>query len=456
MGSNPIPSAIPDSESRVYSSNIAFEETATDMPKYYLWTIGCQMNKAESQLIADCLELAGYQATGVLREANLVILNTCVVRQSAEDKVLGALGYLKGIRNNENHVSVVVTGCFVDSNIEQLGRKFPHVDLFFRPGDFASFLSWAEKEGISVPESTMAALSNDTPTVFIPIVQGCNNFCSYCIVPYRRGRERSRPMEEIICEVSRLAKLGTREVTLLGQNVNSYGHDLLTKPSLVQLLTELNNVEGLSRIRFLTSHPKDMSEQLTIAMASLDRVCEHINLPLQAGDNGVLERMRRGYTVEQYLDLIDNIRSYMPNIAISTDVIVGFPGEDEEQFRCTLDVLEGVRFDTVHVAVYSPRPDTVATKEYADDVPPEIKKERLARVEALHAKIAAEINSRLEGKTVEVLVEGRKDNKWYGRTRSNKLVFFENVDHCLGHLIDVTITKTSAWALQGGIAVSMK
>ncbi len=245
-----------------------------------------------------------------------------------------------------------------------------------------------------------------------------------------------------------LAGRGAKEVTLLGQNVNSYGHDLPAPSDLSDLLTALNDVVGLARIRFLTNHPKDMSQQLIQTIASLDKVCKHINLPLQAGNDDVLKAMRRGYTAEQYRQLVGNIRKYIPDVALSTDVIVGFPDESDEQFEQTLAILEEIRFDTVHVAAYSPRSGTIASREYEDNIPPEIKKERLNKVEEMQAKIAAEINSRLMGKTVEVLVEGKKGGKWYGRTRSNKLVFFESGDDCLGRLVDVTIIKTSPWALQ--------
>ena len=421
------------------------------MPKYYIWTIGCQMNKAESRRVADYLELFGYQATPMLQSSNLVVLNTCVVRQSAEDKVIGTLGYLKGIKNSKPDLSILVTGCFVDSDVKQLGKSFPHVDLFFEPGDYAGLLDWAEKQGIGISEGiTVLPLSKSaTVSALVPIMQGCNNFCSYCIVPYRRGRERSRSLEEVVCEVAELVRRGAREVTLLGQNVNSYGQDLPARPDLSSLLAELNDVDGLNRVRFLTNHPKDMSQQLIQAIASLDKVCEHINLPLQAGDNDILKAMRRDYTAEQYRQLVGSIRNSIPNVALSTDVIVGFPGESDGQFEYTLAMLGEIMFDTVHVAAYSVRPGTIASREYEDNVPPDIKKERLNRVEAVQAGIAGDINSRLRGETVDVLVEGNKKGSWYGRTRGNKLVFFESGGDCLGRLVNVTITRTSPWALQG-------
>jgi len=412
------------------------------------------MNKAESQRVADYLGLLSYKATRSLRSADLVVLNTCVVRQSAEDKVLGTLGYVKGIKNYNPDLFVLVTGCFVNSNIQQLRRNFPHVDLFFKPGDYVKLAKWAERLGIVPPKTGLPLTKNTTVCAFVPIIRGCDNFCSYCIVPYRRGREKSRPVKEIVCEVDRLVSCGTKEVTLLGQNVNSYGHDLPRKPDLSDLLNELNSIDGLVRIRFLTNHPKDMSQKLIKAIASLGKVCEHVSLPLQSGDDDILKAMNRGYTGEQYRQLIHTLRSDIPEIAISTDVIVGFPGESDEQFDHTLAVLEKIQFDTVHVATYSPRLGTIASREYRDDVPFEIKKERLNKVEALQAGIAGEINSGFQGTTVEILVDGKKREKWYGRTRGDKVAFFENSDDYLGQMVYVTITKTSPWALQGTIAAS--
>ncbi len=443
---------------------------------YFIWTIGCQMNKAESQRIASYLDSAGYHG-GSLWQADLLVLNTCVVRQSAEDKVLGTLGLLKGLKKERPNLSILVTGCFVDSNIEGLKLRFPWVDFFFKPGAYSQLISWAQSRGIFITEqgllrgvsperdSSVALLPqndrkrrgrNDTwepfpPCAFVPIIQGCNNFCSYCIVPYRRGREVSRPLEEVISEVKGLAKRGVREVILLGQNVDSYGHDLPGYPDLADLLTELNGIDGLARIRFLTNHPKDVSVKLIKSVASLDKVCEHLELPAQAGDNEILKAMRRGYTVEQYCELVHAIRRYIPEISLSTDVIVGFPGETEEQFEHTFSLLEKTRFDVVHVAAYSPRPDTIAWRKYKDNIPPDVKKKRLTRIEELQATVAGEINSQLQGKTVEVLVEGRKKGKWYGRTRNDKLVFFEEDGNWPGQLRKIAIEKTSPWSLQGRV-----
>ncbi|MBA7591543.1 tRNA-2-methylthio-N(6)-dimethylallyladenosine synthase [subsurface metagenome] len=289
------------------------------------------------------------------------------------------------------------------------------------------------------------------PSTFVPIIQGCNNFCTYCIVPYRRGRESSRPVKEITDEVKELVHRGVKEVTLLGQNVDSYGHDLPNQPDLADLLTELNTIDGLARIRFLTNHPKDMSSKLIETIAYLDKVCELICLPAQSGDNDILKAMRRGYTVDQYRQLITQIRSKIPGVALSTDVIVGFPSESNQQFQQTVNLLSELRFDTVHVAAYSPRPETIASRQFEDNIPLAEKRGRLHIIEQLQESIAAEINTDLLGKTVEVLVEGRKKGKWQGRTRSGKLVFFNNNNDFLGQLAKIRIKKTSPWSLQGKI-----
>jgi tRNA-2-methylthio-N6-dimethylallyladenosine synthase len=329
----------------------------------------------------------------------------------------------------------------VDSDTAALKKRYPHVDHFFKPGGYPP---WLEDSGeLSLPRYP-------SPTAYVTIIQGCDNFCSYCIVPYRRGRERSRSIAEINSEVRELVSRGVKEVTLLGQNVDSYGHDLRDKPELADLLQELNTIDGLLRIRFLTNHPKDMSDRLIDAIAGLDKVCEQISLPVQAGSNEILRAMNRGYTVEQYLNLIERIREKIPGVAISTDVIVGFPPENESQFRQTFNLLSEVKFDTVHIAAYSPRTGTTAAK-LEDNISPAEKKRRLDIIEKLQEEIATGINARLRGETVEILVEGRKRGKWYGRTRTDKLVFCSNENNCAGQLMMVKIDKTSPWSLQGAV-----
>ena len=426
------------------------------MPSYFIWTIGCQMNKAESRQIAGYLDAAGYQAATSFSHADLVVLNTCVVRQSAEDKIVGTLGLLKGLKSKRTGLQILVTGCFVNSHTQELERQFPHVDLLFKPGHYHELVAWGQKQGIPIDHRSLQH-SHDRPAAathpcaLVSIIQGCDNFCSYCIVPYRRGSEVSRPVGEVVCEVTELVRRGAKEVTLLGQNVDSYGHDLPGHPDLADLLNELAGIDGLIRIRFLTNHPKDMSLKLIKTMASVSKICEHLELPVQSGDNDILKAMSRGYTVERYRDLVHTVRHMIPHVSLSTDMIVGFPGETEEQFQHSLSLVQEMRFDVVHVAAYSPRPGTIASREYRDDVPAEVKKERLHQIEELQTATATEINSQLLGQELEVLVEGTKGGKWFGRTRSNKLVFFEDADDWLGQLAMVDIQKTSPWSLVGQV-----
>jgi len=426
------------------------------MPRYFIWTIGCQMNRAESRQIAGYLDSAGYRAATSFADADLVVLNTCVVRQSAENKVLGTLGLLKGLKDKDANLQILVTGCFVNSHTQELQRRFPHVDLLFKPGDYTELIAWGKKQGMPINQRLSLCPASDTwsapsPCALVSIIQGCDNFCSYCIVPYRRGREASRPLEEIVHEVAELAKRGVREVTLLGQNVDSYGHDLPGHPDLADLLSELARVDDLARIRFLTNHPKDIGLKLIDAMASVEKICEHLELPVQSGDNNILKSMRRGYTVERYRELVHTVRRKIPQVSLSTDIIVGFPGETADQFENSLSLVREMRFDVVHVAAYSPRPGTIAWREYQDDIPATVKKERLNRIEELQTAIASEINSQLRGKATEVLVEGKKGGKWFGRTRSNKLIFFEDAGDWLGQLARVQIERTSPWSLVGWV-----
>ena len=399
------------------------------------------MNKAESERLGSYLEQLGYQPTTTVEEADIIVLNSCVVRQSAENRVIDKLNALKSLKKSNPGVTLALTGCLVNSELDQLKQSFPHVDYFFKPGDYPPWLEEAKSKPV-LPQYP-------SPSTFVPIIQGCDNFCSYCIVPYRRGRERSRPVEEIVGEVKELVHRGVKEVTLLGQNVDSYGHDLPGKPDLADLLSELNTVNGLVRIRFLTNHPKDMSPRLIEAVAYLDKVCEQISLAVQSGNDEILEAMGRGYTVEQYYRLVTEIRSKIPEVALSTDVIVGFPSETQLQFQQTVNLLSELRFDTVHVAAYSPRPGTIASRKFEDNIPLTEKRGRLHKIEQVQEKIATEINAQLLGKTVEVLVGGKKKGKWQGRTRTGKLVFFSDNNDCLGQLVRIRIEKTSPWSLQG-------
>ncbi len=401
------------------------------------------MNKAESERLDSLFQQLGYKPTAVTDEADLIVLNSCVVRQSAEERVTNKISALRPLKKARPAVTLAVTGCLVDSDLRGLKKRFPHVDYFFKPGEYPQWLVKTESAAI-LPEQPQLS-------TFIPIIQGCDNFCSYCVVPYRRGREKSRPVAEIVSEARELVKGGVKEVVLLGQNVDSYGHDLPGKPDLASLLYGLNDIENLARIRFLTNHPKDMGDRLIGAIAQLDKVCEHINLPVQSGDNEILGAMKRDYKAEQYRQLVKRIRDRVPQIALGTDVIVGFPSESEAQFRATAELLRELRFDSVHIAAYSPRPGTVAAREYEDNIPLATKKARLNVIEELQEEIATEVNAQLSGRILEVLVEGRKKGKWHGRSRSGKLVFLTSQNNLLGRLVKVRIMKTSPWSLQGEI-----
>jgi tRNA-2-methylthio-N6-dimethylallyladenosine synthase len=426
------------------------------MPNYYLFTIGCQMNQAEAERLESLLFQKGYFPVESAEQADLVLLVSCAVRESAEDRITNRLALLKRLKAKRPSLRVALTGCMVEENLPAMQRRFPMVDHFFSAGALPDFLDELPRD--ILPQAPGVAVN-------VPIIQGCDNFCSYCIVPYRRGRETSRPLEDIVAEVTELVRRGAREVTLLGQNVNAWGHDLRTppripldlplikgeteRPELADLLEAVDAIDSLHRIRFLTNHPKDMSLRLVAAMASLPKVCPSLNLPVQAGDDELLRRMRRGYTVDEYRTLVESIRQKIPDIALTTDVIVGFPGETDEQFLNTRHLIEDLRFDAVHLAAYSPRPGTEAEEKFADDVPREEKARRLADLEALQQKIAAEINAAYVGTTAEVLVEGEHKGKWRGRERHGKLVFFKAKADVLGQLVTVRITNAGPWSLQG-------
>ncbi len=413
------------------------------MPNYHIWTIGCQMNRAESERLSSLFGHLGYQMTDTAEDADVIVLNSCVVRGHAENRVVNKIRALQPFTRTHPDVTLAVTGCLVNSDTSRLRKEFPYVDHFFKPGDYPP---WLEK-----PAPMLVLPQHPPPSAYVPIIQGCDNFCAYCIVPHRRGREVSRPVAEVVCEVEELVRRGVKEVTLLGQNVDSYGHDLPDKPDLASLLEELNDIDGLVRIRFLTNHPKDMSDKLIDAIAGLDKVCEHISLPVQAGSDDILKLMRRGYTADEYRQLAKKIRSVIPGVALSTDVIVGFPSESEAQFQETVSLLSELRFDTVHVAAYSPRSGTLAARELEDDIPLTLKKDRLNIVEQLQTTILAEINGRLLGETAEILVESSIKGKWQGRTRIGKLVFFRDSHDYLGKLANIRIEKTSPWSLQGTV-----
>ncbi len=409
------------------------------------------MNTADSERLGAALEQLGLQSVSRAGDADVIVLNSCVVRQSAEDKVVGAVTGAQPLKKDRPDRIVALMGCMVGPKTADLSRRFPYVDVFMRPQQYGPLLDLVgERLGLDW-EGCLGSLAPMRPdvTAYVPIIHGCDLMCSFCIIPYRRGRQVSRPVDEVAREVELLAARGVKEVTLLGQTVDAYGHDLTDRPDLADLLHRLNDVMGLERIRFLTSHPSFMSDRIIDAVASLPKVCEHINLPVQAGDDKVLSRMRRNYTQAEYVDLVGRIRDKVSDASLSTDIIVGFPGETEDQFQQTLGLVSDLRFDKVHCAAYSPRPGTIADRTMGDDVDPDEKIQRRRRIEVLQESIQSDINSALLGEDVEVLVEGRRGGKWQGRTRSNKLVYFQHQEDQQRRLVQVNIAKTSPWSLQG-------
>jgi tRNA-2-methylthio-N6-dimethylallyladenosine synthase len=469
--------------------------TISGSMKYHVATFGCQMNEADSQRLASALEKLGLRATDAREEADVLVLNTCVVRQGAEDKALSYLHMIKPLKQRRPDVVVGVMGCLVGvRGNTPLKRAFPWVDVFMapsEPGPLVDFLLQREGKRLTETETRQRhALQDDDAsflrlpqheigkrvTANVPVVYGCSHACTFCIIPFRRGPERSRPIGEIVSEVRSLVAQGVKEVTLLGQIVDRYGYDLLGEdyaikrynpgaasgvPSqnipihtpLVDLLRAASEIEGLLRVRFLTSHPNWMTDELLDAVRELPKVMPHIEVPVQAGDDEVLARMRRGYTSDDYRRLIARIRAKLPLASIATDVIVGFCGESEAQFMRTYDLLEELKLDVVHLAKYSPRPQTLAEREMADDVPEAEKERRFRLLEAQHERISNQINQRYLGQTVEVLVEDQHKGKWRGRTPQNKLVFFEDDRRdWRGQLVPVTISWAGAWSMQGSVA----
>src|SRR5258707_15254812 len=491
--------------------------------KYHIWTVGCQMNQADSQRIQTIHEELGWEESS-MEQANLVVLNTCSVRKAPEEKAHNQFALLKHAKARGSDSLVALMGCMIGNQktIDELQKRYPHIDLFMKVEQadiLPRFLEerWTPISGAgcldieymppadeAIPAGpispTIAAFNmpatgkrsvlpmaitprpgeriahyptkiepaKASPAAWLPVILGCNKVCTYCIVPYRRGRERSRPVEELLAEARSLVAKGAKELTLLGQTVEAYRLDLPDKPDLAVLMSHLSEIDGLERIRFMTSYPRHMTDSMIERMASLPKVCEHVNIPVQAGDDAMLKRMKRGYSVDEYRDRIERLRTLWPGVSLSTDIIVGFCGETEEEFQHTLDLLEEIRFDVVHVAAYSVRPGTVAAR-WEDDVPLAEKKRRLHEVEEVQAHIALELNQQLIGKVEEVLVEEMNNShgrrQWKGRNRINKWVFFpqpgEEDEQLMadttqasrqikpGDLVKVRIERATAWSLQG-------
>ena len=424
--------------------------------KYYLWTVGCQMNRADSEKLAAGFDRMGLKATDRPERADIVVINTCSVRQHAEDRAYSKLGRMRDIKREKPDLKIAVMGCMVGLRTTELEKHFPYVDVFARPQQFEPIVELIEgpREDLGGEFWPTTYAIPEGPAAYVPVVHGCNKFCTYCIVPFRRGREKSRPTAEIVREVAYLAANGVREVTLLGQTVEAYGHDLPDQPDLGDLMREISAIERLERIRFLTSYPKDMTHRILEAVAELPKVMECFSMPVQAGSDRVLASMRRGYTKAEYLEKIAELRDLMPHASVTTDIICGYPGETEEDFAQTIEMLETCRFDKVHVAAYSPRPGTIAFRTMPDDVEATRKAEWLHRIEETEERISLEINAGYLGTTQQILVEGVRNDQPFGRTRTGKLVHVDTPQR-IGSMVDVVIEHAGPFSLRGTVANSL-
>jgi len=423
--------------------------------RFYIWTIGCQMNEKQTEELSSLLKMRGDIEVDSPESADIIILNTCSVRRRAEVRIEGRIGEFKRLKEKNNPI-IVVAGCYAQAHREKILERFPYVDKVVGPFDFMNIPELLNDSGKLYTDEKRTDWKIILPerakvSSFVRIMEGCNNFCSYCIVPYVRGRERSKPSSMVIEEVAGLVERGAKEVVLLGQNVNSYGKDIPGEVSFAQLLYKLNDVEGLERIRFTTSHPKDMSDELIEAMAELPKVCEHLHLPVQGGNDRILKLMNRGYTKAQYRALVDKIRDKIPGIALTTDIIVGYPTETEEEFQELLEFIREIRFDQVYSAIFSRRPMAKASE--LPDLPYEIKQKRYEIFNQVQNEISREINEKLIGTIQDVLIEEAKTKfpgQSKGRTRTNKVVVVEKKIPP-GEIIMVKIVEASEYTLKGEI-----
>lgn len=436
----------------------------TKQKTYYIFNYGCQMNASDTEHYAGQLEELGYMPAEDFHAADVIIVNTCCVRESAEKKIAGKIGELKNVKTKNPEVVICVAGCMAQKDGEKLLKKHPQVDLLLGTAyvnDFKNILTdyLADRKGALYTDLTIhqsefeGKMVRQSPfSAWIPIMYGCNNFCTYCIVPYVRGRERSRAIENIVAEIEQAVKEGYKEFTLLGQNVNSYGKDFGEKDAFAKLLRRVNEIDGVERVRYMTSHPRDMNEEVIKAVAECEHVCENFHVPFQAGSDEILRKMNRGYTREKYLELIKMIRSYVPDAAITTDIIVGFPGETEQDFEDTLALVQEVGFDAAFTFIYSKRSGTPAAK-MEGQVPLDIKKDRLNRLMEVQNLSSLHRNEEMLGKVVEVLAEGPSRNPavWTGRTRTNKIVLWpvEGKVYQPGDKVMVKVDTAQTWLVKG-------
>lgn len=433
--------------------------------KYYIETWGCQMNEEDSEKLSGMLKNIGYSRTETKEEAGIILYNTCCVRENAENKVFGNLGQLKALKKKNPDLIIGICGCMMQQEgmADKILSTFPYVNIVFGTHNaykFPEYLNRVKTEGVQIKEifnkeeEIVEGLPIDRKSdvkAFVTIMYGCNNFCTYCIVPYVRGRERSRKSEDILNEVRELVKAGYKEITLLGQNVNSYGKGLEEDINFAKLLRMINEVEGLERVRFMTSHPKDLTDDVILAIKECDKLCEQIHLPVQSGSNNILKKMNRHYTREYYMELVNKIKKEIPGVSLTTDIIVGFPGETEEDFLETLELVREVGYSAAFTFIYSRRNNTPADMmlNQVDDADKHHRFDRL--VKTVNENVI-KLNKEFENQVVEVLVEGMSKNdetKYSGRTRNGRLVNFEGENVKIGDLVNVEITRAQPFSLLG-------
>lgn len=431
--------------------------------KYYTVTYGCQMNESDTERINGQLEELGCRAAETLEDADIIILNTCSIRQNAEEKVYGKIGEIKKLKDRKQDLLLGIAGCMAQEIKGRLIERMPIIDFVIGPyhiHDLKDIVTGADRHVVKTERnphsvadySELRAVRKSNIFAWVPIIQGCNKFCTYCIVPYTRGREISRPVEDIVKEIRGLAEAGYKEVTLLGQNVNSYGLDFRNGTDFGDLIRAIDPIEGIARVRYMTSHPRDMSFSMVDAMAASPKVARHMHLPVQHGSNEMLKKMNRGYTVEHFMELLSYVREKMPDIAVTTDLITGFPGETEEMHQATLKLLKEVRFDSAYTFIYSPRTGTPAAR-MEDQIDDETKHRRLQELMDVQNEISLEKNKEMEGKVYEILVEGpskQDPGHWYGRTSQNKMVLFPWKEGIrIGDILPARVVTAQTWVLKG-------
>lgn len=430
---------------------------------FFTYTFGCQMNENDSERLAGQLRSTGYQNTDNKEQADVILINTCCVRESAEKKIYSKIGELKRLKTLNPNLVIGIAGCMAQKDRDKLFKKAPHIDIVMGTHNTHQLLELLQeveqsRDKVLAVWDQAERLAPEVPTIrknqisaWVPIMYGCNNFCTYCIVPYVRGRERSRPLSDIVQEIEQLGNEGFKEITLLGQNVNSYGKDSDEEVDFADLLQAVDNIKSISRVRYMTSHPRDMSDKVIQTIANSSKICKHFHLPIQSGSDAILKRMNRGYTVDYYVNLVAKIRQAVPDASITTDLIIGFPGETDELFSETLEFIKQLQFDAAYTFLYSVRSGTPAA-EMPDQISLPVKKARLQQLMDVQNDISLAINRKAQGQTVEVMVEGPSKNdasRWMGRTSTNKIVIWDKGQECIGDLKMVKLMQAQTWLFKG-------